>query len=383
MSEIERYEEQPSHEVVRVDGELVTRADLRNAATDSWTSVLAEVGELSSVIAQSDMVPKAIQGNTPATAARILYGREVGLGPMNALTQLHNVEGRVGMSAEAMRALVLQHGHEIHIVESTSATVTLAGRRKGTDIWSRVTWTMDDAKRAKLTGKFNWTAYPRQMLLARATAELCRMIFPDVIHGLAAVEEFDDVMVVPGQAPAIEEGSAAPAKRAAKKTVSRAKKPAAETAKAPAPELPESNENVSADPRPAEPPAPEAPELPEPRGGGAGSGEAPAPPPVPELNEQESAHAEEPAAPAPEPGITAGQTRMLVARFNTLDVKDRAERLWICQQLIGREIESSKDMTKREASSVIDTLAPCESREDLENVLQATAAHQEQNGADE
>ncbi len=378
MSEIERYEGQPSREVVRVDGDLVTRADLRNAATDSWTSVLAEIGELSSVISQSDMVPKQIQGNTPATAARILYGREVGLGPMNALTQLHNVEGRVGMSAEAMRALVLQHGHDIGIPESTSAKVTVTGRRKGSDIWSAVTWTLDDAKRAKLSGKFNWQAYPRQMLLARATAELCRMIFPDVIHGLAATEEFDDVIVVPGQAPVVEGGEASAV--TPKKTVSRAKKKAAAAVEPPAPEAPEPPRNVSADP--AEPPAPEPPPVPEPRGGGAGSGEAAAPPPDPEPEPEVDEPAPEEDEPE-EPKATKPQVTSLVAKFNGLGIRDRGERLWIVQQLIGRDVPSSKEMTKREASGVIDTLVPCESREDLENVLKAAEAHRAQSGGDE
>lgn len=181
---------------------VATRADLRNSATDSWTDVLIHVGHLAERIADTDFVPKGMRRNAPAVAAAILHGREVGFGPMTALAQTHVIEGRVSISAEAMRALVLQHGHHIRIGEMSGGSCTIAGRRAGDDHWVTVTWTLEDARRAGLAAKNVWKSYPRQMLLARATTELLRAVFPDVIHGLMSTEELDELVTAPSEAQA-------------------------------------------------------------------------------------------------------------------------------------------------------------------------------------
>lgn len=152
-----------------------------------WTDRL----ELAKVVANTDFVKSAMRGNPPAICAAILYGDEVGLGPMQSLAQISIIEGKPTLSAEAQRALILAAGHDFTVEESSVTRVTVAGRRRDSDHTVRVTWTLDDAKRAGIAGRSNWRAYPRQMLLARATAELARAIFADAIGGLAATEELE------------------------------------------------------------------------------------------------------------------------------------------------------------------------------------------------
>lgn len=156
-------------------------------------SIIAPAADLAQRIAKTEFVPSALRNRPEAVLACMLAGHEVGIGPMQALSKIHIIEGRPAMAAELMRALVQREGHEIWFEESSSARVTLCGRRRESDHVSKVTWTLDDAKRADLSGKKNWRQYPRQMLAARATGELCRMVFADVLGGVSYTpEELDD-----------------------------------------------------------------------------------------------------------------------------------------------------------------------------------------------
>lgn len=168
------------------------------ADTDSWTLVVAEVAKLAAHIAGTEFVPRGLRDNPPAVCAAMLYGREVGLAPMTSLSQVYVAEGRPGMHAEGMRALVLAAGHDIETLENTGAVCTLRGRRAGREWAEPVSWNLAMARAAGLLpakAGSGWVKYPRAMLLARATAELCRRDFPDVIHGLVAIEELSDGLV--------------------------------------------------------------------------------------------------------------------------------------------------------------------------------------------
>ena len=160
--------------------------------TDGWAVVLPAVGDLASKIAATEFVPDSLRGKPAAIAAAILYGRELGLEPMTALRSVNVIKGKPALSAEAMRALVLAAGHDIRFQEMTSARCVIVGKRKGQDETTTVTFTMDDAKKMGVGGGQQYSKMPRQMLAARATAELCRLIFADAIGGLQVDVEVDD-----------------------------------------------------------------------------------------------------------------------------------------------------------------------------------------------
>lgn len=155
--------------------------------------IAGQAWKIAEKIADTEMVPDKLRRRPEAVLAIMLAGHEAGVEPMQSLQSIHIIEGRPAMSAQLMRALVLHQGHELNYDDVNTTSVTAAGRRRGSERWTKVTWTLDDAKKANLTGKQNWQKWPRQMLVARATAELCRMIFADVLAGIPyTVEELTD-----------------------------------------------------------------------------------------------------------------------------------------------------------------------------------------------
>jgi hypothetical protein len=151
--------------------------------------LVATFGQLAGQIAKTEFVPKGLRGRPEAVLSAMLYGRELGLEPMTSLRLIQVVDGNVGLSAEGMRAVVAAHGHRIWVAERTETSVTVCGQRAGHPDVETVTWTLADAEQAGLAKKDVWQKYPRAMLLARATSELCRSHFPDVIGGLSYTPE--------------------------------------------------------------------------------------------------------------------------------------------------------------------------------------------------
>jgi hypothetical protein len=169
----------------------MSSTELERIESSAIAETFATFARLAGQIAKTEFVPRGLRGRPEAVLAAMLYGRELGLQPMTALRLIQIVEGNVGLSAEGMRAVVRSHGHRIWVSERTDTSVTVCGQRGGDDAGAveEVTWTMDDAATAGLTSKDVWKKYPRAMLLARATSELCRSVFPDVIGGLSYTPE--------------------------------------------------------------------------------------------------------------------------------------------------------------------------------------------------
>ena len=119
---------------------------------------------------------------------------------MQALQKIHVVKGKPVMSAELMRALVRREGHKIRVQEASAEKCVVTGiRRDDPEFEQRSEFTIDDAKRAGLVKQGSgWDKYPKAMLEARATSQLCRSLFPDVLAGISYTpEDFDIIDVEP------------------------------------------------------------------------------------------------------------------------------------------------------------------------------------------
>lgn len=333
--------------------------------TDSWVDVMRPVIALAERIAMTDFVPKGLRGNVAATTAAMLYGREVGLPPMTALTQTHVIEGKPAMSAEAMRALIFAAGHEIVIDESTGAVCRVRGRRAGSESWTEVMWTIDMARAAGLGGRGPWKAYPRQMLQARASTELARLVFPDVIHGFRSVEEMEDMG--PDDQP-LSDGMPQPP-RATSRVARARKKPAA-----PMSELPPPAPAPERSAQPAGPPLPgedgyaddtstgspdDAPTGPQPVEGGQDSEGEPVDVELIEEQQPSPQRLADEDRGRPVRPISKAQQRMLFAALSDIgiDNDDREERLTVAGTIVRRGLSSFDELTSHEGSTLIDTLA--------------------------
>ena len=143
---------------------------------------------------------------TPEQLMNIMMtGHEMGFSPTASVRAIYMINGKAFLSADAMVASVLMSGHAIHFTlkELTNESCTYITRRKGSPIDAEYTFTLEDAKRAGLTGKGTWKDWTKNMLRARCASNLVRVAYPDALLGVYAHEEMEDfVDAKPSQASA-------------------------------------------------------------------------------------------------------------------------------------------------------------------------------------
>lgn len=137
----------------------------------------------------------ASYGTPQAVLSTILAGRELGLQAMASLRTIHIVEGRPTLSADLIRALVLRSGlaKYFRCIERTHERATFETQR-GDDPPIALTYTIAEATIAGLVKeKSGWIKNPADMLVARASAKLARLVYPDLTTGLYTPEEMQEV----------------------------------------------------------------------------------------------------------------------------------------------------------------------------------------------
>lgn len=296
-----------------------------------WAEEFADVYRVSEALSKTPFVPREMIGKTADVAAAIMRGRELGLDPFDALGSIYIVHGRVGYYAEFMRRRIIQAGHKFRVVENTDNRCILEGTRKGDSEPSRATFTAEQAKRAKI----NLGDYPADKLLARATSRLCRQVFPDVLAGSVIAEDLIDGLIPTGiDEPTVTEVEATPGAIQRKR--------AARPAKAVATQPPTA-------PRNAAEPDDELAEL---------LDDEPAPPvlvivedPAPEDNRAVDAELADSVD-----QVTPAQLKKLSILLREQGFDTPESKHGFTSAAINRDILSAKELTKDEASKVIEIL---------------------------
>lgn len=164
---------------------------------------LDELQRLAALMFASGLMPSSIK-TKEGVAIAVMAGLEVGLSPMQSVQNIAVINGRPCMWGDSVLALVQASGlladyAETPIKDGSGAVVGYRAWavRKGQSQPIENTFTLDDAKRAKLASKPGpWSEYTQRMLKMRARGFTLRDGFADVLRGMRVREEVEDYIDV-------------------------------------------------------------------------------------------------------------------------------------------------------------------------------------------
>ena len=174
MTDITPYEEPATTQATGASSDL-----------QAWAQAMGDAMTLAKGLAGTDFVPNHFRGKPADTAVAIMK--------VAALEAIYVISGKPALYTRSMVALTLSAGHQIWTEDASNSTVTVCGRRRGSDHVERSTWDTARAKTAGLDKNQQYARHPEAMLYARAAGDICRRIAPDVLAGLSySVEELQE-----------------------------------------------------------------------------------------------------------------------------------------------------------------------------------------------
>lgn len=156
-------------------------------------SSLTEALAFAAQIKGSKLLPAHYKDDAASIAVQMITGMELGFTPMASLRAIHVINGRPGMSAEAIAAMVQNSPkcEYLMLTESSATKATYETKRAGHPKPITMSFTIEQAKAMGLTGKDNWKD-PTHMLRHRCVTAICRAAYSDVLLGMSSVAEIED-----------------------------------------------------------------------------------------------------------------------------------------------------------------------------------------------
>ncbi len=136
-------------------------------------------------------------GTPQGVMSTILAGRELGLQAMASLRGFHIIDSKPTLSADLIRALILKSGRAKYFrCMERSAERSTWETQRGDDPPISLTITIQEGRAAFVGDDRKWAASgwgknPADMLVARASSKLARLVYPDVVFNLYDPTEFD------------------------------------------------------------------------------------------------------------------------------------------------------------------------------------------------
>jgi hypothetical protein len=123
--------------------------------------------------------------------ALMLVAQSEGRHPASVASEFDIIQGRPALKSQAALARFQAAGGKIQWTSrGPSKCSAKFAHVQGGEL--EITWTMERANSAGLTGKATWRQYPDQMLSARVVAEGVRAVFPACLNGVYLAEEVQD-----------------------------------------------------------------------------------------------------------------------------------------------------------------------------------------------
>lgn len=177
---------------------------------------------LAEKMCETKFVPTRFFRKPDEATAAILYGMELGLNPIQSLQRVIPIHGMPSLEARTMVALLQAKGYKVKTRAQSDDAVTVWGRDLDGEEYE-TTWTMQRAKNAgyvprpaspdsecrpdvdddwvtvtkvwdgkskkSVVGNMKYITDPQAMLKAKAQAEVCREIAPEVLLGIGYTRE--------------------------------------------------------------------------------------------------------------------------------------------------------------------------------------------------
>ena len=172
---------------------------------------MEEVMKMAEYLSKSTIIPKDFQGKPENVFIAISMGREIGLKALTSLQSIYVVNGRPSIWGDALWALIKTNIGEGKLVEYARESFDESDPKNPTAICEIKTvrddkpvivkFSQADATKAKLWSKAGpWQEYWKRMLQYKARTFAARDACPELLKGLAVVEEMQEAMPTPKDA---------------------------------------------------------------------------------------------------------------------------------------------------------------------------------------
>lgn len=147
--------------------------------------------------------------------AKILIGRDLGLSATQSMQGIHVFDGNIQIAGPTLGSFIKRRrdeGYDYKPVERTHECARIQFITPGfihdpdasDDVNQIVKYTIEDAEKAKLTGKPNWKTDPRSMLFWRAMSNGVKAFCPEIMGGIPIYVEGEIEELRPAQVASAE-----------------------------------------------------------------------------------------------------------------------------------------------------------------------------------